>query len=108
MNGQDIDGLGPLSYEPQRGLLLHPTYAVTPARDPLGLLDSWHWAREARDSDRKRPAAASESERWIEGYERIAETAAELADTRCVYEGDRESDIIALMHFAAELDHPAD
>jgi hypothetical protein len=25
-NGQDITGLGPLSYEAQRGLYLHPTY----------------------------------------------------------------------------------
>ncbi len=39
-NGQDIDGLGPLTYEPQRGLLLHPTYVVTPDREPLGLTDS--------------------------------------------------------------------
>lgn len=34
-NGQRIDGLGPLSYEAQRGMYLHPTYAVTPAREPL-------------------------------------------------------------------------
>ncbi len=35
-NGQVIAGLGPLSYEPQRGMYLHPTFAVTPAREPLG------------------------------------------------------------------------
>jgi hypothetical protein len=35
-NGQGIDGLGPLSYEAQRCLYLHPTYAVTPEREPLG------------------------------------------------------------------------
>jgi hypothetical protein len=27
-NGQDIAGLGPLSYEAQRGMYLHPTYAA--------------------------------------------------------------------------------
>jgi hypothetical protein len=32
-NGQSIQGLGPLSYETQRGLYLHPTYAVTPERE---------------------------------------------------------------------------
>ncbi|MBP9219194.1 MAG: transposase [Sterolibacterium sp.] len=31
-NGQEAAGLGPLSYEAQRGMYLHPTYVVTPAR----------------------------------------------------------------------------
>ncbi len=33
-NGQDIAGLGPLSYEAQRGMCLRPTYAVAPQRKP--------------------------------------------------------------------------
>ena len=32
-NGQGAFGLGPLSYEAQRGMYLHPTYAVTPDRE---------------------------------------------------------------------------
>ena len=44
-NGQGAFGLGPLSYEAQRGMYLHPTYAVTPARAPLGIIDAWMWAR---------------------------------------------------------------
>jgi len=40
-NGQSIAGLGPLSYESQRGMYVHPTYAVTPEREPLGVLDAW-------------------------------------------------------------------
>ena len=35
-DGQETEGLGPLSYEAQRGMYLHPTYAVTPQREPLG------------------------------------------------------------------------
>ena len=35
-NGQTITGLGPLSYEAQRGLYLHPTYAVTPIARAAG------------------------------------------------------------------------
>lgn len=38
-NGQAIEGLGPLSYEAQRGMYLHPTYAVSPQRLPLGILE---------------------------------------------------------------------
>ena len=56
-NGQETDGLGPLNYEARRGMYLHPTYAVTPGREPLGVLDAWMWAREMRDADGgKRPA----------------------------------------------------
>ena len=29
-------------------MYLHPTYAVTPQRLPLGVLDTWMWARETR------------------------------------------------------------
>jgi hypothetical protein len=35
-NGQGMEGLGPLSFEAQRGMYLHPTYAVTPDRDHWG------------------------------------------------------------------------
>jgi hypothetical protein len=106
-NGRGAEGLGPLSYEAQRGMYLHPTYAVTPERVPLGVLDAWMWAREVKEAQGQRPGI-SESLRWIEGYERIAERAAELADTRLVYVADREADILALMQRAQTLGNPAD
>lgn|SRR5512134_168322 len=53
-NGQAISGLGPLTYEAQRGMYLHPTYAVTLAREPLGVLDAWMWAREPKAGNGKR------------------------------------------------------
>ena len=34
-------GLGSLSYEAQRGMYLHPTYVVTPEREPLGVTNAW-------------------------------------------------------------------
>ena len=89
-NGQEILGLGPLSYEAQRGLSLHPTYAVTPQREPLGVTDAWMWAREPKDANGKRPGPL-ESDRWIEGYERIAERAERVLETRLVYVADREA-----------------
>ncbi len=87
-NGQGIEGLGPLSFEAQRGMYLHPTYVVTPEREPLGVTDAWMWARQARATDGRRPGTL-ESQRWIEGYERIAEAAATMLGTRFVYVGDR-------------------
>ena len=106
-NGQAIAGLGPLSYEAQRGMYLHATYALSPERVPLGVLDAWMWAREAKQSDARR-GGPLESTRWLEGYERVAELAAELPATRLVYVGDRESDMLALLLTARELGHAAD
>jgi hypothetical protein len=106
-NGQAIQGLGPLTYEAQRGMFLHATYAVTLAREPLGVLDAWMWARELKDESGER-GGLKESIRWTEGYERVAELAGDLPDTRLVYVADREADIMALMARARDLGCPAD
>ena len=106
-NGQETTGLGPLNYEARRGMHLHPTYAVTPGRESLGVLDAWMWAREKRDADGVRPGQKA-SARWIEGYERVAEMAAEMPDTRLVYLADREADLVAMMGRARDLGTPAD
>lgn len=106
-NGQMIDGLGPLSYEAQRGMYLHPTYAVSTDREPLGVLDAWMWAREPRGPDGQR-GGICESTRWIESYERLAERACELGQTRLVQIGDRESDMLDLMRRAHALGWPVD
>lgn len=106
-NGQDIAGLGPLNYEARRGMYVHPTYAVTPQREALGVLDAWMWARECRDAHGER-GGIKESLRWIEGYERVAERAATLPQTRLVYVADREADMVDLMLAADRLGNPAD
>jgi len=106
-NGQQANGLGPLSYEAQRGMYVHPTYAVTTAREPLGILDVWMWARELKDKNGQR-GGPKESLRWIEGYERLAELAPRLASTRLVYVADREADMMPLMARAQQLGCPAD
>ena len=106
-NGQTIAGLGPLSYEAQRGMYLHPTYAVSPQREPLGLLDAWMWARQPKDALGDR-AGITESLRWIEGYQRLAERAPELPGTRLMQVGDRESDMLELMLRAQALAWPVD
>jgi hypothetical protein len=106
-NGRDTDGLGPLSYEVQRGMYLHPTYAVTTDREPLGVLDAWMWAREKRGADGVRPGMI-ESQRWVEGYQRVAEMALTMPATRLVYVADREADMVEMMRCARDLGTPAD
>ncbi len=102
-NGRQAQGLGRLSYEAQRGMYAHPTYAVTPGRVPLGLIDCWMWSRKGKDEE-----DIIESRRWIEGYERVAEVGQGLPRTRLVYVADREGDIGALLERAQELNYPAD
>ena len=106
-HGQKITGLGPLNYESRRGMFVHPTYAVTPQREPLGVCDAWIWAREFRDADGVR-GGQKESMRWKEGYERVAEMAARVPSSRLIYVADREGDILGLMQRAEALGTPAD
>lgn len=103
-----MEGLGPLSYEAQCGMYLHATYAMTPDREPLGVLDAWMWAREPKDAKMGIRPGVKESVRWIEAYERIAELAVRLPQTRLVFVADREPDILVLMQRAHALSHPAD
>jgi hypothetical protein len=106
-NGRKVRGLGPLNYEARRGMYVHPTYAVTPQREPLGVCDAWLWAREMRDADGVR-GGQRESTRWREGYERVAEMAARVPSSRLVYVADREGDMLELMQRAKALGTPAD
>jgi hypothetical protein len=61
------------------------------------------WARKPKGE-----ADLRESRRWTEGYERIAELAAQIQGTRLVYVADREGDLRELLDRAADLDHAAD
>ncbi len=71
-------------------------------RQSLGVLDPWMWARESRNRRGVR-GQLLESTRWIEGYERVAELAASMHDTRLAYVADREADLVAMMRRAREL-----
>jgi hypothetical protein len=94
--GKQAEGLGPLNYEAQRGMLVHPTYAVTPQREPLGLINAWNWAREFRPQAGGRRPGIDESVRWVESYAHLVELAPQVPQTRLVCVGDRESDMLAL------------
>jgi len=107
-NGQEIEELGRLSYDAQRGMYLHPTLCITPERIALGVTDAWMWSRgKTKKADQESPSV-KESIRWVEGYERVGEMAASLPESRLVYVADREGDMTALMQRAEQLGHPAD
>ena len=71
-------------------MYLHPTCAVSTDRKPLGILDAWMWAREPRNASDQR-GGWCESTRWIESYERLADRAGDLPETRLVQVGDRDA-----------------
>jgi hypothetical protein len=64
-NGQGIEGLGPLSFEAQRGMYLHPTYAATPERELLGITDGWMWSCEAKAADGKSDGEPGVKTHWL-------------------------------------------
>jgi hypothetical protein len=77
----------------------HPTYAVSPEREPLDVLDAWMWVQDAsKTANRSLPASFKESRRWLEAYACMAEQADLLAETRLLYVADRESDFLACAH----------
>ena len=101
---------GPLNHEKHRGLLLHPLLAVTPERLSLGVVDTYHWAREglhrwesSEEKNRKNhsiPLTEKESYKWLLSYRKAQEIAQLSPETRIVTVADREADIYDLYHDA--------
>lgn len=106
-------GLGPLSYETHRGLLLHPTLAVTPDKLCLGVLDTLIWARDDEHFHKRKARASKsidekESRRWLDGYRHVCEIAKTMPTTQCVYMSDREGDIYEIFAEGYAQNHQAD
>jgi hypothetical protein len=110
----DIADLGSLTYENRKGLLLHATIALTPERVCLGVIDG-QFLRENAETEptpiehhNQRPIEQKESYRWVEGYRRCAQVAAQVPDTMVVMIGDRECDIYEVFDEAAQCSHRAE
>lgn len=90
------------------GLWLHPTFAVTPNRLPLGVIDNNFWHREpevfkGKKSERdKLPIEEKESYRWIASYLKACEVAKETPGTKIIHICDRDADMIELFEMASE------
>ncbi len=113
--GQEhLEGVGPLQYENERGLLKHITLAITPDKLCLGVIDSLIWARDpdglgkATPLRKKKWFEEKESRRWVDGYRRVCEISEQLPNSRCVFIGDRESDIYELFVESQSQDNSAD
>ena len=94
----------------QRGILMHPSLAVTTDGLPLGLTAIKFWTRKKfkgkNSLDRKInptrvPIELKESVRWIDSLKESTELLG--VPERCIHIGDRESDIYELFHAAKEI-----
>jgi hypothetical protein len=91
-------GLGILTDEHQRGLLLHSTLMVTPNRVPLGLIDHQIIYRDPAEFGKKhrrkqRPIEEKESRKWLDSLRATASLQAACPNTHLVNVGDREADV---------------
>lgn len=106
---KEREDLGPLQQDNVRGLFLHPTLAVTPNRECLGLVDYEQWSRKplaTRSTKERKMERCSkkikdkESYRWVRGYKKASKLAQFMPDTQFVYIADREGDIYDIYHEA--------
>ena len=101
-------GLGPISNNRDKtlGLLLHATLALSPAGQPLGLLQAQSWVRSGRHFGRSShqrnctPRAQKESQKWMESLSACQALAAQCANTTLVNVADREGDLYDLFEQA--------
>lgn len=106
---KEREDTGPIQQDNVRGIFLHPTLAVTPNRECLGVIDYEQWSRE-KFTDRSaqtRKAERSlkgikdkESYRWVRGYKKATKLAKAMPETQFVYIADREGDIYDIYHEA--------
>jgi hypothetical protein len=101
-------GLGPISNNRDKtlGLFLHSTLALTPAGQPLGLLQAQTWARSGRHFGRsshqrnRTPRAQKESQKWLDSLSACQALASRCRDTTLVNVADREGDLYDLFQQA--------
>ena len=100
----ETQGLGPLADMVHHGLVLHPTFVVTPSRVPLGFIfvDTWILDIDTfgtSDETRKdREIEEKESRKWLNGFGESENFQREVGEgTMVVVTGDRESDVYELL-----------
>lgn len=113
------DDIGPAGNRLTRGLMLHPTLAVTPEGTPLGILDLQIWNRPdntwsselTREERRNTPLEDKESMKWINSYRKVCEIQKEMNDkVHFVNVCDREGDMydLFLEHHKLSTENPPD
>ncbi len=95
------DKVGHIENSGRRGLLLHPTLALTVDRVCLGVIYAEVWSRDIetigkKQQRKKLPIEAKESFRWIESYTASCKLSERFPEKTIINIGDRENDIYEL------------
>lgn len=99
-NRQSIKGMGYLNDEKSQGFYFHPSLAITPDKQCLGVVDIQAWIREkigVRHTRKNRNIEEKESYCWIKSYEAANQVALAAPGTVIVSISDREGDIYELL-----------
>ena len=91
----DIEGMGHLFRDSDKGFLLHPTMAFTPDRRCLGVVNNHYWAREklgVKNDFDKKTVSEKETQRWLDSYRISNNIAKSLSCTQIINISDREAD----------------
>lgn len=106
---QDLGPIGSYGAQATLGLLVHSTFMLSETDVPLGLMDVKCWSRSQDEKDYGKanerydlPIEDKESNKWLEGFNAVAESAYRASDTEFVVMGDRESDIFELFNLNRE------
>ena len=111
---RQIDDLGMLEKTYTKGFFLHPTLAVTPDRQCLGITNNCIWTRLPNQGRKKIPASTrarqsieeKESYRWLTSYRQAASFANKVGKTNFVFITDREGDVLELLAEAVNKGTP--
>lgn len=98
-----VEGLGRLSKDWQRGLVVHSTLAISPERLPLGLFAQQVWTRDIDRAGRRKHRRElsiedKESNKWLTSLKVLNTLKEALPDTRLVSVADREADVFDLFN----------
>ncbi len=100
-------GLGPIGSKREGiiGFVVHDSMAFNVAGTPLGLVDVQCWARNPKQFQKRRlryelPIEKKESQKWLKGFQKVAEAQKRCPETTLVSVGDREADIYELFKLA--------
>jgi hypothetical protein len=106
-----VEGAGPLTYPARIGFHTHCQVAFTPQRLCLGTIDANTWGRDPDEFGKakeraQKPIQDKESYRWVLGYQRACEVAAEVPNTQVISVGDAENDIYECFSAGVSTDQP--
>jgi hypothetical protein len=81
-----------------QGFYIHPSMAITPDKQCLGIIDFQSWTREelgSRYTRKNRSIEEKESYRWIKSYEAANQVAVAAPETKIISIADREGEFMS-------------